>query len=337
MKRVNVAIIGCGYWGPNLIRNFLRIKNCAVKYVCDVRKERLEWIKEIYPSLYTLTDYEVALKDPEIQAVAIATPVSTHYQIACASLNAGKHVLVEKPLTRTLEEAEKLVELAREKKKVLMVSHTYLYSPGIRKLKEIIEKGMLGEIMYINSIRVNLGLFQKDINVVTDLAPHDLSILGFLLGRKPEYISCTGASHYTDGIEDVAFLTLYYSDNLIAHIHVSWIDPIKLRKITLVGKKKMAIYDDLDSNEPLKIIDKSVEKIPYYKTYGEFRMLYRFGDISSPHISSEEPLYVECCHFIECIQHSKPPLTNGMEGKEIVRILEIANQSLKNKGAVLKV
>jgi len=337
MSKLNIAVIGCGYWGPNLVRNFSKIEGCKVKYVCDLKYQRLKWIKSLYPFVNITRDYKDILKDYSVDAVAIATPVSSHFSLSKKFLLSGRHILVEKPLSKSAKEAKELIEIATEAKKVLMVSHTYLYSSGIRKMKEIISKNQLGKVIYINSVRVNLGLFQKDINVVMDLGPHDVSILNFILQRKPQYISCTGVSHYTKGIEDVAFMNLYYSDNLIAHVHLSWIDPIKIRKITVVGTKKMAIYNDLDIDEPLKILNKSVKKIPYYKSYGEFKMLYKFGDIFSPHISFEEPLLVECRHFVECILKNKKPLTSGEQGLEVVNILQLANKSLKKQGRMLRV
>lgn len=336
-KRINIGVIGCGYWGPNLVRNFIRLNNCTVKFVCDIRKERLRWIKSLYPSLNVTKDYKEIIKDPQIDAVCIATPANTHFRLAKEFLNADKHILVEKPLSITSSQAKILRDLARRKKKILMVSHTYLYSPGIRRLREAIRTKELGKILYITSVRVNLGLFQKDINVVMDLAPHDISILNFILDKEPCYVSCTGSWHYTKGIEDVAFINLYYPFNIIAHVHLSWIDPVKIRRITAVGMRRMAVYDDLETEEPLKIIERSIKKIPYYKTYREFKMLYRFGDIHSPRIKPEEPLYEECDHFIDCILNNKRPLTSGEEGLKIVKILELANRSIKNKGRIFKI
>ncbi len=336
-NRLNIAVIGCGYWGPNLVRNFSKIEDCAVKYVCDKREDRLKWIRPLYPSINATRDYRQILKDPYVDAVAIATPVKTHFALAKEFLKAGKHVLVEKPLCSTSVEAAALLDLAKKKKRVLMVSHTCLYSPGIRKIKEIIGKRALGKILYVNSVRVNLGLFQKDINVVMDLAPHDISAMNFILGKNPERLSCVGAAHYTRGVEDVAFINLYYPGNVTAHIHVSWIDPVKIRKLTVVGSEAMAVYNDLEIDEPLKLFEKSASRIPYYKTYGEFKMLYKFGDTYSPRLENQEPLNVQCSHFIDCVMNNKTPLTNGEQGLYVVRLLELANRSLRDKGRLLKV
>ena len=335
--KINIAVIGCGYWGPNLVRNFSKVDNCFVKYVCDKKESRLRWIKSLYPSVCITKNYKDILKDRHVTAVAIATPTPTHFPLAREFLNTGRNVLVEKPLTNTSQEANLLVDLGQKHKKILMVSHTYLYSPGIVKLKEIIYKRGLGKIIYINSIRVNLGIFQSNINVVSDLAPHDISIINFILDKMPDYVSCIGSAHYKKDVEDVAFINLYYPQNIITHIHLSWIDPVKIRRLTAVGSEKMAVYNDLDFDEPLKIIEKSVKRVPYYKTYREFKMLYKFGDIHSPHIDNQEPLYIECNHFIESILNNKKPLTSGEEGLQVVRVLELLNKSLQEKGRMIKV
>lgn len=335
-KQVNVAVIGCGYWGPNLIRNFRRLPEAKVKCVCDIKKKRLTWVKSLYPSMGITTNYRRLIKDKQIDAIVIATPPFTHYYLAKECLKEDKHVLVEKPLTLNSRDAETLIKLARKKKRIIMAGHTYLYAPGIRKLKEIISEGKLGKILYINSVRVNLGLFQKKINVILDLGPHDISIINYLLEKTPLAVSATGSSHYHKGIEDISFLTLYYSNNLIAHMHLSWIDPMKIRRITVVGDKEMAVYDDLNTEEPLKIFQRKVDKIPYYKTYGEFKMLYRFGDIISPRVEPLEPLNLECKHFIECILNRNQPLTSAKNALEVVRVLELANKSLKYRGKIVK-
>jgi len=334
--RINIAVIGCGYWGPNLVRNFLRVKRANVSCVCDLDKRRLRWIKNLYPYLEVTTDYKKILKDPRIEAIAIATPPSTHYILAKEAIDYGKHILVEKPFAENTRKADLLIKLASKNKRIIMVGYTYLFAPGIRKLKEIISKKKLGKILYINSIRVSLGLFQKDVNVVLDLGPHDVSIMTYLLNKTPLAVSATGSSHYYKGIEDVAFINLYYPEELIAHIHLSWIDPLKIRKITIVGEKEMVVYDDLNTEEPIKIFQRKVDKIPYYKDYGEFKMLYRFGDTISPKVELTEPLYLECEHFIDCIINGKIPLTSATTVLEVVKILKAVNNSLRNKGKMIK-
>ncbi len=335
-KRINVAVIGCGYWGPNLVRNFSQLEKVDVKYVCDKDKERLKWIKSLYPRIRTETKAQKVINDPQVEAVAIATPASTHYSLARRCLERNKHVLVEKPLAIDFREAISLVKLARDKKRIVMVGHTYLFAPGIRKLQEIIIKKQLGKVLYVNSQRVNLGLLQKDINVILDLGPHDISIMNYLLGLNPQAVSATGSSHYHKGIEDVSFLTLYYAGGLMAHIHLSWIDPLKIRRITVVGSKEMAVYDDLNTEEPLKIFQKSIDKIPYYKNYAEFKMIYRFGDVISPQINNQEPLSLECQHFLDCVLKGNTPLTSAESALEVVKIIEAANKSLKNKGKIVE-
>jgi len=334
-KKINLAVIGCGYWGPNLVRNFSQLKQAEVRYVCDRDKNRLSWIKNLYPKIEVVTDYKKVINDPQIEAVALATPASTHYCLAKKCLEKGKHLLIEKPLAVNYSEANKLVKLAKKKSKVIMAGHTYLFAPGINKLKSIIAKRKLGKVLYINSQRVNLGLLQKDINVVLDLGPHDISVINYLLGKYPQAVAACGSSHYHRGIEDVAFLSLYYSAELIAHIHLSWIDPLKIRKLTVVGDKEMAVYDDLNREEPLKIFQKTIDKIPYYKDYAEFKTIYRFGDVISPRIESTEPLSLECSHFLDCIVRGRQPLVSTESALEVVRIIEAANKSLKNKGKIV--
>lgn len=336
-KRINLAVIGCGYWGPNLVRNFNQLKEAAVSYVCDRDQKRLAWIKSLYPKIEVTNNPKKIINDSNVRAVAIATPPSTHYCLAKQCLNNNKHILVEKPLAVNYRQALELAELARRNKKIIMVGHTYLFAPGIRRLKTIISGRKLGKVLYINSQRVNLGLLQKDINVVLDLGPHDISVMNYLIGKLPIAVSASGSSHYNKGIEDVAFLTLYYPGGIIAHIHLSWIDPLKIRKITVVGDKQMAVYDDLNREEPLKIFQKTIDKIPYYKNYAEFKMIYRFGDVISPRIDSTEPLNLECQHFIDCIVKKRGPLTSAKNALETVKIIELANKSLKAKGKTIKI
>lgn len=332
MKPINIAVIGCGYWGPNLIRNFNANSNCKIEICCDLNPNRLARMKELYPQINTTTDYEEVLSSDQIDAVAIATPVRTHAEIAASCLKANKHILVEKPITTSVEECNELISLAKERNKILMVGHTFEYTASVNKIREIIESGELGDILYIASHRLNLGLFQDDINVVWDLAPHDISIILYLLNKMPISVNAQGKAHYKKNIEDVAWVSLNFNDNLVAFLHHSWLDPYKIRKMTLVGSKKMLIYDDVEPNEKIKIFDKGIQVPPYYDTFAEFHFTYRYGDIYSPRIEEYEPLARECQHFIDCIQTNQQPISNGYDGLKVITILEAATQSLKNSG-----
>ena len=337
MKTTNVAVIGCGYWGPNLIRNFSHISSCNMYMCCDLDENRLKRMKTLYPSIETRKDYQDMVSLDEVDAVAIATPVRTHYEIAKNCLNAGKHVMIEKPITSSVAECNELIRLAKEKQKVLMVGHTFEYTASVNKIKEIFESGELGDILYIASTRVNLGLFQDDINVVWDLAPHDISIMLYLLGKIPVSVNAQGKAHYKRNIEDVAWVSMNFDDGLIAFLHNSWLDPYKIRKMTLVGSKKMLVYDDIETNEKIKIFDKCIKVPPYYDTFAEFHFSYRYGDIYSPRIEEYEPLERECSHFIECVQNNTSPISDGYDGLKVVTILEAANASIKNSGKAIPI
>lgn len=332
MNKLNIAVIGCGYWGPNLIRNFNANPKCNMQICCDTNPERLNKMKKLYPGIETTSNYETILTSEDIDAVAIATPVCTHAEIAKNCLIADKHILVEKPITTSVSECKELLNLANKGKKILMVGHTYEYAASVNKIQKIIESGELGEILYIACKRLNLGLFQDDINVIWDLAPHDISIILCLLKKMPMSVNAQGKAHFKDGIEDVSWLSLNFDDNLIAFLHHSWLDPNKIRKMTVVGSRKMLIYDDVQSNEKIKIFDKGVQAPPYYDTFAEFHFTYRYGDIYSPRVEEYEPLTKECNHFIECIQHGQQPLSDGYSGLKVISILEAAIESLKNSG-----
>jgi len=323
-----VGVIGCGYWGPNLIRNFVQMSRTDVKLVADLDDTRLKHMKEIYPSLETTKDFKDILDDPEIDIVAVATPVHTHFKLASDALACKKHVFVEKPIASSVAEADGLIDLSEKNARKLMVGHTFLYTAAVRKMKEIIESGELGEIFYINSQRLNLGLFQQDINVVWDLAPHDISIVLFLLGEKPQSVSVVGAPHINNAIQDVAILTMQFAENRLAFIQTSWLDPDKIRKMTVVGSKKMMVYDDVEPTEKIRIYDKGVEVPKHYDTYDEFHYSYKYGDILIPKIEGSEPLRTELSHFIDCIEKDEKPLSDGYNGLEVVRILEASQKSL---------
>lgn len=332
MKPINVAVIGCGYWGPNLIRNFNTIADCNLKVCCDFDTNRLKRMKKLYNDIETTTDYNELLSSDEIDAIAIATPVRTHAEIARNCLAANKHILVEKPITASVKECRELIALAKEKDRILMVGHTFEYTASVNKMLEIIESDELGTILYISSERLNLGLFQDDINVIWDLAPHDISIILYLLKKIPISVNAQGKAHYKKNIEDVAWVSLNFGDNLVAFLHNSWLDPYKIRKMTIVGSKKMLVYNDIDPNEKIKIFDKGIKVPPYYDTFAEFHFSYRYGDIYSPRIEEFEPLGKECQHFIDCIRKNQRPLSDGYDGLKVVAILEAASESLKNAG-----
>ena len=329
---MKLAVIGCGYWGPNLIRNFVQSNKVEQLTCCDMDTKKLERMKTLYPSVEVLSDYKALLDRPDLDAVAIATPVKTHHPIAKEFLSRGKHVFIEKPLTHSYETALELNKLADEKNRVLMVGHTFEYTAAVNKVKCIVENGELGRVLYISSIRVNLGLFQPDINVVWDLAPHDISIILYLLGETPVSVNSQGKAHFQPDIEDVATTTLNFKNGVIAFIHNSWLDPNKIRKTTIVGTKKMLVYDDIESQEKIKIYDKGVDVPPYYDTYADFQLSYRYGDIYSPRIQDYEPLKKECDHFLGCIQKGMCPLSDGYSGLRVVSILEAASKSLKLSG-----
>lgn len=330
---INVGVVGCGYWGPNLIRNFRQLPNCKLSLMCDASRERLAYLKSLYPEVDGHTDYSQALNAPGLDAMVIATPVRFHHKMAKASLLAGKHTFIEKPMAASSDECHELVELAEEKGLVLMIGHTFLYSPAVRKMKEIIDRGDIGDVRYISSRRLNLGLFQKDINVAWDLAPHDISIILHLLGDTPDSVNCRGDAHVTPGIEDVTNMCLSFKNHRSALIQSSWLDPRKVREMTVVGSKRMIVYDDVAPLEKLRIYDMRVEVPPHYDTFAEFQYSYHYGDMYVPYLKQEEPLKVECQHFLECIAHGRKPLTDGRGGLELVRILEAASTSLKNHGA----
>ena len=329
---VGIAVLGCGYWGPNLVRNFLALPEARLVRVCDLRTERLTHLANLYPTLEMGSDYREVMDDPRVDAVAIATPLKTHFELASEALRAKKHVLVEKPLAGSTREAEALIALAAESHRILMVGHTFEFSSPVTRLKEFISAGELGRVFYISMQRLNLGLFQPDINVVWDLAPHDISILNYLLWQEPAAVGAHGSANYEAGREDIAFIVMRYPGGVTAHIHLSWLDPCKVRRTTVVGDKRMAVYDDLNTLQPLMIFDKGVSKQPYYDTFGEFKLMYNAGDIHSPKIDLVEPLKVECAHFVDCVRNGRRPRTDGASGLRVVRVLEAAEASMKANG-----
>jgi predicted dehydrogenase len=332
-KPIVVGVVGCGYWGPNLVRNLKGLSNCNLRAMCDTSEARLAHLRGLYSDVEGVTDYDHLLNGVGLDAVVVATPVKHHYLLAKASLLAGKHTFVEKPMASSTAECEELIQIAERQGLVLMVGHTFLYSAPVRKIAEIVQAGDLGEIRYINSRRLNLGLFQKDINVAWDLAPHDISIILHILGELPLVVNCQGNAHVTPGIEDVTNISLTFRHKRFATIQSSWLEPRKVREMTIVGTRRMVVYDDLQTHEKIKIYDVRVERPPHYDTFADFHYSYHYGDSYIPHLKQEEPLKTECQHFLDCIEKGTQPLTGGNEGLELVRILEAASNSLKNHGA----
>ncbi len=328
----NIAIIGCGYWGPNLIRNFHALKGVSIRAICDKSAERLDHLRQLYPDVETTGDFNAIVNEASIDMVAIATPVSTHFPLASACLKKGKHVFVEKPLANSSKECMEMIRLAESKSLTLMVGHTFIYTQTVRKIKEIVDSGDIGEVMYVSCRRLNLGLFQKDINVAWDLAPHDISIILYILGKQPSSVNCQGKAHISPVVEDVTNISLNFGNGVFAMIQSSWIDPRKVREITIIGTKKMIVYDDTEPIEKIKIYDKRVQAPPHYDTFGEFQYSYHYGDILSPYIREIEPLKVECQHFVDCVDKGERSVSSGHDGLKVVQILEAATTSLKNGG-----
>ncbi len=329
---IRVGVIGVGYWGPNIIRNLVANKTTQVPVCADLKPERLEFIQSLYPFIQTTRDYREIVNNPEIDAIAICTPVFTHYQLAKEVLQAGKHVLIEKPMTSSTREAEELINLAQQKNLTILVDHTFLFTGAVQKIKEIVDSGELGDIYYFDSVRINLGLFQHDINVVWDLAPHDISILNYIIEQDAEGIVATGADHVGNGLEDVAYVTVYYPGNTIAHIHVNWLSPVKIRQTLISGTKKMIVWDDNLPSEKIKVYDKGIEVIRTTDQIYNTLIQYRMGDMHCPRIMQKEALSEEISHFAECILEGRQPISDGAFGWKVVRFLEAAEASIKNKG-----
>lgn len=331
---VNFGLVGVGYWGPNLARNLSNTENAGLAWVCDASDKALSKIKSSYPRVSTTDDIGEMLAAPDLDAVVVATPARTHFELARQCLKAGKHVLVEKPLAMRTAECDELIEIAESKNLKLMVGHTFLYSPPVLRLKELVDSGEVGDIYYVYSTRANLGQIRKDVNAMWNLAPHDIAILLYLFGVPPVSVSAKGITHIQPGIEDVVFMYLDFPGNITAHVHVSWLDPGKVRKLTLVGSKKMIIYDDVDADAKIQIFDKGVTKIANgaesFSSFGEFQLLLRAGDVLIPKIPATEPLKMECQHFADCIISNERPLTDGVHGRQVVRVLEAAQESMDN-------
>lgn len=337
MTRLNMGVIGLGYWGPNLVRTLLELPQASVQLVADRDQERLDRVGTRFPQINELSlDYRRLFAMP-IDAVVVATPPQTHYGIVRECLERGLDVFVEKPLATNSEDARRLVELAEARDRILMVGHISAYNPAVRELKRMIDSRELGDIQYIDAVRVGLGLFHPTLNVIWDLAPHDISLLIHLLGNAPESVSTRGLACVQQYIEDVAYMTLTFPGGILAHTRMSWLDPCKTRRVTVVGRQKMVVYDDLQSHEKLKIYDNAVHTVRPTDTFGDFQFAYHYGNIVSPFIHLDEPLRVECLHFIECVLERKQPVTDGANGLRVVEVIEAAQQSLKSGGVPVEV
>ncbi len=332
---IKVGLIGYGYWGPNIARNFNAHEEAEISIISDIDPEALSRAQKAFPKIETTADYKDITRSKEIDIVAIITPVSSHYEPAKDALGNGKHVFVEKPFTATVKEAEDLIELAEKKSLQIMVDHTFLFTGGVKKIKELIDNNTLGDLYYYDSTRVNLGLFQHDINVIWDLAPHDLSIMNYVIKDQPTAITANGVDHFGRGIEDVAYVTVYFDNNLIAHFNVNWLSPVKIRNTLLGGTNKMLVWNDLEPDEKIRIYDKGVD-IKNKKGVYDLLVDYRSGDMWAPKVDKTEALKIETEYFIECINDKKRPVNDGSAGLDVVRILEATNESIKNNGKMVR-
>jgi predicted dehydrogenase len=332
---IKVGVIGYGYWGPNVARNFSHPGISQVVAITDKRPECLKRAQQNHPGTRVTDDANEVLTSPEIDVVAVVTPVWTHYELAKAALKNGKHVFVEKPFTANVEQAEELIELAQKKNLQIMVDHTFLFTGAVRKIRQLVDQGDLGKLFYYDSMRVNLGLFQHDINVIWDLAPHDLSIMDYVIQKKPEAIVATGEKHLNSHV-DVAFLTIYFPDNVLAHINVNWLSPVKVRTTLIGGEKKMLVWNDLEADEKIKVYDKGVTVTNGTKGVYDLLVSYRSGDMWAPRVEQTEALALETAHFMECISQGKAPINDGIAGLRVVQLLEAAEISLKQRGKLVE-
>lgn len=330
---LGVGVVGCGYWGPNLIRSFDRLPEARLVALCDADPGRLERLRSHYPSARGYTDFEAFLGDQGLDAVALATSAPTHFRLAKRSMEAGKPTFVEKPLTLSSSDARQLVALAEASSLPLMVGHLLEYHPAVEYLKELAAAGGLGDLRYLYSQRLNLGQVRREENALWSLAPHDIAVANFLLGAAPVSVAAAGQAYLTEGVADVAFLTLFYPNGRLAHVHVSWLDPHKTRKLTLVGSRKMAVFDDMEASEKVRLYDKGVDRPPEGTADAEIALKLRFGDILIPRLETEEPLARECRHFVECVRHARQPRSDGRDGLRVVAALEAAQRSLEAQGA----
>ena len=332
---IKIGVIGYGYWGPNIVRNFSGLEGAVVQSVCDMNSQSLNRVRKAYPHIQTTQDCGDILNSPNIDAVAVITPVSTHYELAKRALLNGKHVFVEKPFTATIAQAEELIEIAERKKLTIMVDHTFIFTGAVRKIKRLIEEKALGDLYYYDSVRVNLGLFQSDVNVVWDLAPHDFAVMDFLIDEKPASVAACGKAH-VNGLEDTAYITVHFDNNMIAHFNVNWLSPVKVRTTLIGGEKKMLVWNDLEADEKIKIYDKGVEVTNREGVY-DLRVSYRSGDMHAPKVDQIEALKHETEYFLACITKAERPENDGHAGLRVVKLLDACNQSMKLNGQMVNV
>ena len=333
---IKIGVIGYGYWGPNLVRNMFEVSDTSVVAVSDMRWDRLRHVSSRYPSLFVSTDYRNLIDDPDIDAIAIATPVHAHYELALEALQAGKHVFIEKPMTSTSEQALRLIDEADRRNLVVMVDHTFVYTGAVRKIKQVVASGMLGDVYYYDSTRINLGLFQRDVDVIWDLAVHDLAIMNYILPSVPCAVAATGINHVMGGTENLAYLTVFFELNLIAHVNVNWLSPVKIRRTLIGGSKQMIVYDDMEPSEKVKIYDKGITVTNGSDSLYQAMVNYRSGDMFAPQLDVSEALKVELQHFVDCIENGAAPITGGLAGLQVVRILESASQSMRQRGKLIE-
>lgn len=333
---LNLGVIGYGYWGPNLVRNFMEIPGARVAMVSDLDAQRLARVTARYPTVQTTRDAGELIRNPAVDAVVVATPVSTHAELALRALRAGKHVLVEKPMAASSADARRMIAAAARHQRVLMVDHTFVYTGAVRRMRELIASRALGEIYYYDSVRVNLGLFQRDVNVIWDLAVHDLSIMDYVLGRPAQAVSATGMSHMAGHPENIAYITVFFGGGLLAHFHVNWLAPVKIRRTLVAGSAKMIVFDDLEPSEKLKVYDKGLTVSRKPADQYQMRIGYRAGDMWAPYVEPTEALRAEALHFVDCVAHGATPLTDGAAGLRVVRVLEAASRSARQQGRLVR-
>jgi len=332
---IRIGVIGYGYWGPNIVRNFHTHSNSEIAMVCDKSNKCQERLHKAHPAIPFTTDPNEILKSPDIDVVAVVTPVWTHFELAKAALENGKHIFVEKPFTCSVQQAEELIELADRKHLKIMVDHTFLFTGAVKKIRQLIDDGELGDLYYYDSLRVNLGLFQHDVNVIWDLAPHDLSIMNYVIKEQPEALVATGEKHL-NGVEDIAFITVYFPKRVIAHINVNWLSPVKVRTTLIGGEKKMLVWNDLEADEKIKVYDKGVSMSSNPSNLHQLLVSYRSGDMWAPQVEQIEALRAETAYFLKCIEENKTPLNDGVNGLQVVRLLEAAEKSVRQRGELVQ-
>lgn len=332
-NKIHIGVIGFGYWGPNIVRNFNNIEGARVLTICDMNQKALDRARKAYPHIVVTNDCPDIISSPDIDAVAVITPVSTHFELAKKALQNGKHIFVEKPFTSTVSQAGELVDLAERKNLKIMVDHTFIFTGAVRKIKQLIDDKILGELYYYDSIRVNLGIFQNDVNVIWDLAPHDFAIMDFLIKERPAAILSSGKAHI-NGLEDTAYITVHFNNNMIAHFNINWLSPVKVRSTLIGGEKKMLVWNDTEADEKIKIYDKGVE---VKNVEGVYNLLvsYRSGDMHAPRVEQTEALKIETEYFVHCIMNNETPINDGPAGLRVVKMLEACSESLKDNGKMV--